>query len=194
MTLINNIPHKEDLNPKKIFFVNILSLIMGFTGGLLIYILSAYFQNIWNSPNIGWVFIIANIILLIILLNLHKIVHAVGSSALFQLLAICKISLFIALITLTGKISQTILLVSYIIIEAVSWAILKMILEAQSTDSMSGKIYGFNLTVTNIGLIFAPIIATQLLGKFGFSGIFYLAIVLNMLIFIIAFFILLLCA
>ncbi len=188
MTHIANIQHNENLNPNKIFFVNIISLLMGFTGGLLIYTISAYFKNIWNSVNIGWTFIIANIILLIILLNIHKFVRVVGRATLFQLLVICKISIFVALIMIVGRLPETILLMSYIVLEALSWAVLRMILESYATDNRTGRVYGLNLTIINIGLILSPIIATHLLMQFGFIGIFYLSIIFNILIFIITFF------
>ncbi len=188
MTPLNNFHHKESLDYKKIFFVDIISLLMGFTGGLLVYTMSAYFKNVWESSNIGWTFLIANIILLIILFNIHKLVHTVGRSTLFQLLTICKISVFIALVIVIGKIPETTLLILYIILEALSWAVLKMILESYVTDNESGRIYGFNLTVTNIGLILAPIAAIQLLSQFGFTGIFYFSIILNIIIFAVAFF------
>ncbi len=188
MAHIANIQHNENLNPNKIFFVNIISLLMGFTGGLLIYTMSAYFKNIWNSVNIGWTFIIANIILLIILLNIHKFVRVVGRATLFQLLVICKISIFVALIMIVGRLPETILLMSYIVLEALSWAVLRMILESYATDNRTGRVYGLNLTIINIGLIISPIIATHLLMQFGFIGIFYLSIIFNILIFIITFF------
>lgn len=188
MNKINNLQHTEKLDHKKIFFVNIISLLMGFTGGLLVYTTSTYFKNVLGSTNIGWTFLIANIIILITLFNIHKFARIIGKETLFHLLIVCKISLFIALVLLFGHISGTILLILYIVFEALSWAILKMILESHATDSESGRIYGFNLTVTNIGLILAPIAATQLLAQSGFTGIFYLSLILNIVIFIIAFF------
>lgn len=188
MTSPNNLHHKEKINYNKIFLVDIISLFMGFTGGLLVYTISAYFKNVWNNENIGWTFLVANIILLITFLNIHKFVRTIGRSTLFQLLIICKISVFVALVIITGKIPETTLLILYIVLEALSWAVLKMILEAYTTDSESGRIYGFNLMITNIGLILSPIAATQMLGEFGFLGIFYLSIILNIIIFLIAFF------
>jgi len=188
MTSTNNLQHIETLNQKKIFFVNLISLLMGFTGGLLVYTTSTYFKNILGNTNIGWTFLIANIIIFIALINIHKFARIIGKETLFHLLIICKISLFIALILLFGHISNTILLILYIIFEALSWAILRMILESCATDRESGCIYGFNLTVTNVGLIFAPIVATQFLSQSGFTGIFYLSIILNVIIFAIAFF------
>ncbi len=180
--------HKETLNKNKIFIINIISLLMGFTGGLLIYITSAYFKDILHSTNIGWTFLIANIILLIALLNIHKIALVVGRETLFHFLLIIKISIFIALLFTIGNFASIALLVFYIVFEALSWTVLKMILESYSTDKKTGQIYGLNLTLINTGLILSPIIATQLLDKSGFVGIFYLSIFLNLFIFVISFF------
>lgn len=188
MTKINNLRHIEKSDHNKIFFVDIISLLMGFSGGLLTYTTSTYFKNIVGNINIGWTFLIANIIILITLFTIHKFARIIGKETLFHLLIICKISLFIAIILLFGSLSSIVLLMIYIVFEALSWAILKMILESHATDSQSGRIYGFNLTVTNIGIAIAPIIASQLLTSSGFNGIFYLSLALNIIIFCIAYF------
>ena len=182
--------HSEKLNKHKIFLVNIISLFMSFTGGLLIYTTSAYFKNIFNYANVGWLFLIANLLLLLALLNIHKIARAIGQEILFQLLLITKISIFTALTLTSSNISGAIFLTIFIVVEALSWVVLKMILENNATDKETGQIYGFNLMLINIGLILAPIIAAAVLSTTGFTGIFYLSIFLNLCIFMIAFFIL----
>jgi MFS family permease len=180
--------HSEKLNKHKIFLVNIISLFMSFAGGLLIYTTSAYFKNIFDYSNVGWLFLIANLVLLLALLNIHKIARAIGQEILFQLLLIIKISIFTALAFTTSNISGAIFLTIFIVAEALSWVVLKMILENNATDKETGQIYGFNLMLINIGLILAPIIAAAVLSSTGFTGIFYLSIFLNLCIFMIAFF------
>ena len=187
MSLHNNLKHKETLDYNKILFVNIISILMGFAGGLLIYILSVFLKNIWNTENIGWVFLTANILLLIILLNFHKITHNIDKMTIFQFLLISKISTIFALTLSLSAYIQTILLALYIIFEALSWVLLKMILESYAIDKKTGRIYGFNVMITNIGFALAPIVAMQLLVNNGFYGVFYFSIVLNSLIFLITF-------
>jgi MFS family permease len=188
MLIVQNSKHSEKLNSQKIFIVNIISMLMSFVGGLSLYITSSYFKDILHSVNIGWTFLIANILLIFALLNIHKIVKKTGAELLFNFLLIIKISIFITLTLTTNDIANIILMILYIISEALSWTVLKMILESNSIDKKTGQIFGFNLTLINIGLLLSPILATQTLNAFGFTGIFYLSILINLFIFFISFF------
>jgi MFS family permease len=184
---MQKLKHDEKLNKDKIFLINIISLLMSFAGGLLIYTTSAYFKNITNYTVVGWFFLIANTLLLIALFNIHKIVYIIGREILFQLLLIIKISIFIALAFTTGAISGVFFLIIFIVCEALSWVVLKMILEDNSIDKQTGQIYGFNLMMINIGLVLAPIIASVILMSYNFVGIFYFSIFLNVFIFLFTF-------
>ena len=188
MNSVNKLHHQEKLNHTRIFFVNIITLLLGFSTALLTYITSTYFKENLGTENISWTYLVANIVLLIILLNIHHFVRIIGRTTLFHLLNICKISIFAALILTNNAFSNTFFLMSFIIFDVLAWAILNMILESCSVDKESGKIYGFNFTLFNLGFLIAPIISTQLLNKFGFNGVFSLAITTTTLIFLIAFF------
>jgi MFS family permease len=188
MNSTSQLSHQESLNRNKIFFVNLISLLMGFTSALLTFIISSYFTQILGTENIGWTFLISNIILLFSLLILHNFVRVINKTNLFYLILICKISLFVALILFNSELISVVFLMAYIIIEALSWTVIQMILESYAVDNHSGKIYGFNLTIVNVGFIFGPLVSTQILDQNGFVGIFTLALILNAIIFLIAFF------
>ncbi|MCK4635435.1 MAG: MFS transporter [Candidatus Moranbacteria bacterium] len=185
---MNNLIHQEKLNYKIIFFVNVITFLMGFSTALLTYITSAYFKKTLGTENIAWTYLVANIILLIILLNIHHFVRIIGKTPLFHLINVCKVSIFVALILINNTFANTFFLMIFIIFDVLAWTILSMILESCSIDKDSGKIYGFNFTLFNAGFIIAPIISTNLLDKFGFNGVFSLVIIMNTIIFLIAFF------
>ncbi len=188
MGMINQLHHHEHPDYKKLRIVNLLSLLMGFAMGLLLYIASSYFKKLLGSDNIGWTFLVANSILLFVLLYIQKLVRIVRKTLLFHLILIVKITLLIALLLLVNHPASLFLLIGYIIFEALSWVLLSMIIESYATDKDSGKIYGINLTITNIGLVLAPLISTQLLTTFNFVGVFSVAIILHVIIFLIAYF------
>ncbi len=188
MNFVSNPVHQEKLNSRKIFIINIISLLMGFSGALLTYITSTYFKEVLQTNNISWTYLVANIILLIFLINIHNIIRIIGKTITFHLINICKISIFVALILINNVVADTFFLIIFIVFDVLAWVLINIILESYSVDKESGKIYGFNLTLTNLGFLAAPIISTQLLNQFGFKGVFSLAIAVTALIFIIAFF------
>lgn len=188
MSSVNELAHQEKLNYKKIFFINIISLLMGFSTALLTYITSSYFKESLNTENIGWTYLVANIVLLIILINIHNFIRIAGKTVIFHLINVCKISVFVILLLVHSPFINTFFLMFFIIFDNLAWIILNMILESYSVDKESGKIYGFNFTLFNLGFVIAPIISTQVLSNFGFQGVFSLVIAVSSLVFIIAFF------
>ena len=180
--------HHEKINYEKIFFVNIVTLLMGFSTALLTYITSTYFKESLQTENISWIYLVSNVILLIFLLNIHRLISTIGKTTLFHLLNIGKISIFVILILVNNPFVNVFFLMTFIIFDLLAWVTINMILESFSIDKESGKIYGFNFTLFNLGFLIAPIISTQLLSRFGFQGVFSLAITTTSIIFLIAFF------
>ena len=155
--------HKEKLNPEKINIVNILSLLLGFSAALTTYVISSYFKETSGSDNVAIYYILTYIIILLILLNLHKVVKLVGKTIVFFgclfFFAISACLLFYLPISALGAG----ILIFNIIASALCFVSKDIILESYSTDKMSGRIRGLHLTLTNLGFILAPFIAMQIL-------------------------------
>lgn len=187
MNLLNNLEHHEKLNRNKIFFVNIITLLMGFSTALLVYVNSIYFKEILETTNISWTYLISNIFIIIILFNVNRIIKLTGKANLFHLINIAKISILLSLIFIDNKIINVLALVIFMVFEALAWSTINMILESYSIDKESGKIYGFNFTLFNLGFVLAPAISTQIIENYGFKTLFLLDIIIVSIIFIIGY-------
>ena len=175
--------HNEKLDSSNIKFVSFISFLLGFSQALLAYVLSLYFKEVSGTDNVGIFFMLSYLVILVIFLNLHKLVRKIGKPFLFYLTFLLKAIALTVLFYCPLSILGIIFLIIYIIGEAISWVCLDIILESFSTDRMSGRIRGFYLTIGNAGFILAPLLSFQILGDFGFKGIFFASFVIQFLIF-----------
>jgi len=180
------IQHNEKLNFEKVQFITFISFLLGFSSALLSYIISSYFKLVLHTDNVGIFFFLSYILVLVILLNFHKLIGSFGKVATFYGIFITKTISILFLTFLPPSYFSLIFLVVYIITEAAGWVNLDVILEAFSTDKMSGRIRGLYLTITNTGFILGPFLATRILDQFDYKGLFFIVFVVNFLVFSIA--------
>ena len=174
--------HKEKLKEGQIKIITFLSFLFGFSQSLLIYIMSNYFEIASGMKNVGVFYLVAYIISLTILLNLHKFVKKFGRSNVLNFSLILKVIIIVFLAIYPPGWSAVLLLIFYIICSNLSWVSLDMILESCSRDSKSGRIRGKYLTIMNLGYFIGPFISTRILEKFDYTGIFLVLLVLNLFI------------
>lgn len=178
--------HKERLNLEKIQLLGFISFLMGFSGALLSYILSSYFKLALGTDNVGGFFLLSYFIVLIALLNLHKLVGWLGKTVVFYITFLFRIVATIFLVFLNPSPLALFFLVIYVITEGLGWVNLDVILESFSIDKMSGRIRGLHLTIMNTGFILGPFLSTRILDLFGYKGIFFATFTIQFLIFSIA--------
>jgi MFS family permease len=168
--------------------MNFISFLLGFSSAVTSYIISSYFQAVRGSDNISIFYFLSNLILLIFLLNFHKLVRAFGKSFIYIassfLLAISSLVVFMLPTSWAGAFA----VLFNIIIFGLSYVSHDIVLESYSTDVMSGRIRGFNSTILNAGFLVGPFLAMTILDRFNFQGVFLFQFVLVFLIFLIAFF------
>ncbi len=174
--------HDEKLNKDKIRILGLISFLAGFAQASIVYVLSTYFKLSSGLENIGAFYLLAYAIILIIFLNLHKIVREIGKSDLFYGALSFKIIVLLGLLFVSPGVAGIILAIGYIISGSLEWVSLDMILESYSSDRMSGRIRGKYLTIMNAGILLGPFIATFILGKYGYYGIFLVLVVVNVII------------
>lgn len=178
--------HKEKLNKNKVRIVNGVSFLVGFSQAAIVYVLSTYFKQASGTENVGIFYTGSYLIILLLLLNLHKLVRGFGKIRIFIFSSFLKIAANILIIAFQFSNLSVVFLVLYVVFMGVEWANLDSILETFSEDKTSGRIRGMHLTILNLGFIFSPLLSTTLLQKFDFRGVFFLALGLNILIFLIA--------
>lgn len=177
--------HNEFLDKRKIKVINIVSLLLGFSQASIIYVMSSYFAKASGSENVGLFYAVSYLILLICLLNMHKLVRRVGKSVVFCFSILMKIVMLIFLSNTDPSVFSVFFLVAYMVFEGMGWVSLDTILESYSLDEESGRIRGRHLTILNAGFLLGPFISTQLLDKFGYYGIFIFLLILNSIIFLV---------
>lgn len=185
---VNEFRHKEVLNEGKVRFIDFLSFFLGFASAVLAYVMSTYFLRALGNDNIGIFYLIAYVIILMILLNLHKLIKITGKSFVLHLSFVAKIISIVFLIMLPVSMLGCVFLVLYIISGAIAWATLDVILEAFSKDSESGRIRGSHLAIMNTGFIVGPLISAQILERYDFAGLFVVVLTIHCITFAMALF------
>ncbi|KKP57789.1 MAG: hypothetical protein UR51_C0011G0044 [Candidatus Moranbacteria bacterium GW2011_GWF1_34_10] len=184
MEKVNQFGHVEVKDNKKLHFINITSFLMGFNASLLAYITSSYLKEILGTDNVGVIYLLAYLIILLLLLHLHKIIYIFGKSFVLHVSIILKIISIVGLIFFPVSFVGIWFLILYTIAGTLSWTVLGSIVESFSTDRESGRIRGLHLSITNIGFIMGPILSAQLLNKYSFDGVFIASLVVYVIIFI----------
>lgn len=178
--------HLEHSDKKKLEILSFISFLFGFSQAILAYVIADYFKEAFGSTNVSVFYFISYAIALIGILNMHKIIKKLGKATamfLFLFLQVCSVTF---LVFSSPSIIGVILLMSYIIASYLAWVMLDVIVEDYSEDKKSGRIRGMHLTILNAGFMVGPFISTQVLEKFGFNGLFFVAMIISMFMFIVA--------
>jgi MFS family permease len=178
--------HNESLDRRKVKIITLVSFIMGFSQAIFAYVMSSYFREASGTENVGVFYFLAYVVVLIVLLNLHKLIRKIGKARVFLISILAKIAIIFALTVLAPSLTSAVFLMGYIILGALVWVDLDVMLESFSRDNMSGRIRGAYLTIVNVGYLIAPFLATRVLERFNYYGIFFLLLILNSIVFIIA--------
>src|SRR3990172_3033443 len=178
--------HDEQLDKKKIKLISFISFFSGFTRAILFYVMSYYFRLAAGTENVSLFYTVSYAIVLLVLLNMHKVVRKLGKSNVFYFSVLAKIIAISALTLLDPSPLSIAILMAYIVFDILEWTSLDIILESFSKDQMSGRIRGVHLTVFNLGFLLGPFLSTQILEGFSFQGLFTFILILNCIIFSVA--------
>jgi len=177
--------HKEKLNEKKVRVVNLVSFLIGFSQAVVIYVMSTYFKEASGTENVGLFYVAAYAIILFTLLNLHHLIKVLGRSRVFIFGLFLKLIANVLLVIVPVSPWSILIMIFYLVAIGIEWTSLDAILETFSKDKFSGRIRGAHLTIINLGFLFGPMLATSILEKFDFYGVFILVFAINALTFIV---------
>lgn len=177
--MIKHVPTAEE---KKINNINTISFVMGLSTANLAYITSSYLKISIGTDKIGLFYFSAYFIILLILLNLHKIVRKFGKSNTFFTFLCFKITALLTLIMIPANGFSPLVLIAFLVSGGAAAVCLDIILESFSTNGKSGRIRGMHLMILNTGFIFGPIVSTQILANFNYQIAFSLSFFLEILI------------
>lgn len=158
--------------------MSLISFLFGFSDAFLIYFLSSYFKEASGVENVSLFYLTAFTAVLIALLYLHTLIRKLGKSFLLNMLFLSLVLVNFGLILLPASIPGALLAMAHLVLVNLIWVNLDIILEGFSTDNRSGRIRGLYLTITNAGFLLAPFVASKVLERFGFDGIFTVGLIM----------------
>lgn len=178
--------HKEHIDNGKIHLISGISLALGFSQALILYVVSSFYREASGTENVGVFYFISNLIVLFGLLNMHKLIRRMGKATVFLFFFFMQICLGAFLVVSGPTWLGVLILMAHLIAVDMVWVSLDIILESYSTDQQSGRIRGLHLMIMNIGFLAGPFLSTSILERYGYSELFFVAMLINMLIFVVA--------
>jgi len=176
----------EKIEKRKIKLINFISFLTGFSQAVIIYVMSYYFKLASGTENVGFFYTAIFILVLILLVNLHKLVKKWGKSQVFLFALLAKIGVLTWLSLIEPSFWSIALLGVYLVLNSLEWATLDVILESFSRNHLSGRIRGTYLTILNLGFLCGPFLSAKILAAADFRGIFIFILIINALAFILA--------
>jgi len=176
--------HRENFNPKKIFYLSLVSFVLGFVDAFWIYTISTYFSRISGTDNVSIFYLIAFSLVLFFLFYIQPLVSRIGRSRLLYFSLGIAIFLLTVLTHIPSSWLSLSLFVLFIVVNNIIWVALDILIEGFSSDKMAGRIRGLHLTIMNSGVLVAPFLATKVIDLFDFEGIFFVFGIGYMVIFL----------
>ena len=187
MPKTKTLKHHERINHSLLKILIFLSFLLGVSASFVLYLESDYFKTATGSENITYFFIIANVLALILIFNWHYLVSVLGKANTFLANTFLKALAILLLVFLPVSEAGAWVLVSYIVLAALSWVSLDILIEAYSKDAVTGRIRGLYLTAENTGRLISPAAAGFLVCYYGFQSAFLAVFSILVVVEIIAF-------
>jgi hypothetical protein len=146
----------EKIEKGKIKLISFISFLTGFSQAMIVYVMSYYFKLASGTENVGFFYTATFVLVLILLINLHKLVREWGKSQVFFFALLAKIGVLTVLTLIEPSFWSIMLLGFYLVLNSLEWTMLDVILESFSHDHLSGRIRGLHLTIFNLGFLFGP--------------------------------------
>lgn len=175
----------ESINAKTL---RTLSVLIGFSQALVIYIAASYFQEMSGRDEVGIFYVATYLLFLIILLNLHKVVRRIGKTRILISVFVGQVLVLLGLIFITLAPLKLLLMVLFLLFDQVLLVNLDILLESCTKDGATGRTRGSHLTIMNIGFIVGPKISTMLLASFNFTAVFAVVLLFKLITLSLAYF------
>lgn len=167
--------------------VKVLSVLIGFSQALIVYIASSYFKEISGFDEIGVFYVAIYVLLLVALLNLHKLIRRIGKTRILIFSLLGQILVLLGLIFFQAAILKIGLMVIFLLLDQLLLVSLDIIVESLSKDDSTGRMRGLHLTILNFGFIVGPKVSTWLLSSFGFLSVFSFVALLKIVVLVLAY-------
>lgn len=160
--------------------------IFGFSMAILVFMVAPYFRDILLTDNVTIPYILPEILVLVLFSWFLRMVGRVGKTVVFFTLVFFQILLLSMSIFFHGTITSVAYIVAHFASLPFLIMLLDMILEAHSKNEDSGRVRGLYIFFSGVGFIAGPVVGGFLADRYGFTVIFFVAIVCYVVIFLLA--------
>lgn len=157
-----------------------LTILIGFTEALIIYMASSFFKEMSGYDSVGIFYVLIYLLFLVALFNLHKVIRRFGKSNVLKLVFIGQIAVTLFLLIVSNNWLRVVGLSLFLLCDQLLLVNLDIMIESFSSDESTGRIRGSFLTILNIGFITGPKISTWILSAFGYNVIFLIVLLLKL--------------
>lgn len=168
--------------------IYIASFLYALHYALPLYVFSSFLGEIVSEKLVGLVYTAGSFFTLVFILNLARILRMFGVIRLLLVFIILEVIALLGLAYLSGGAALiTLFIWSQITLSAI-YVLLNILLESFSKDNMTGSIRGIFLTITNIAILIAPLLAGMILTDHNFENLFLAAAFILAAVFPLVFF------
>lgn len=164
-----------------------LSIMVGLSQALIIYIASSYFKQLSGREDVSIFYLFSYVVVLVALMNFHKLFKRFGKSTVLSLSVLGEIICLLVLMFSSSNFLSLIFLVIYFIFDGLVSVGMDVALESFSNEKEAGRIRGSYMTIFNAGFIIGPLLSTYIIGSYSFIGVFALVFIIKLFVFAIAF-------
>lgn len=174
--------HAETLNLRKLRLLYSLSFLFAIATAFFAYAESSYLATIVAKPTVGLVFAVSYCVALFLLVKLDRVIVRFGKrNAVLLLLAISMGALGV----LASATRPAILIPTFVVFisaQVATWVGFDVLIETFSSDGLTGRIRGTQLTIMNAGWVVTPVVAGFVLEIYGFPRVFTIALAMTLLV------------
>lgn len=177
--------HAEAFNFRKLRILYSISFLFAIATAAVAYSESSFLETFIAKESVGLVFVASYLVALVLLVFLDRIIARLGKQHTTLLLIFLSL---VALLILARATNPFILIPTFVVYIAslvAAWVSLDILIETFSSDVLTGRIRGTQLTIMNAGWVVTPVVAGFILETYGFPRIFTIALCVTLLVFMI---------
>lgn len=163
--------------------LDIAILLFGFADTFSVYLLSNYYATVIGSDNVSFFFMLAASISLLFFFCIQPIIRAFGKARTLYFFLLSGIILLAILSRLNVSYFSAAILLLFNIISVALWVLFDVLLEGFTPNHVSGRTRGLSLTLSNLGVLLAPLLAALVLTAAGYQGVFFVCLLFYCVIF-----------
>ncbi|HEY4715450.1 MAG TPA: MFS transporter [Candidatus Paceibacterota bacterium] len=165
---------------KKLKIIYLIGFCLSTAYAFTAYINSTYLESFVPPQFVGLIFSAAALLAVVCLSEIPKLLSRKGNYKISFWLTLLFLATLLGLSTAKSPFLVVIFFLSFLVLNYLLIFTRDIFIQSYSNKQTTGETRGVLLTAINIGWIFAPLIATFVLEKFGYRSVYILAIIFSL--------------